>query len=1162
MHGHGPGPFPVPSPERLPFAHLAPRMGMPLMDPYQPVNRMPERVPVLRGAVPAFFVPPEHAAHVRPLPPRQWMAGPPEPRRPPVPAGARVDADFVRPPAVDPRLRREGVDDRQSAAQGERGCRGPRREPARAAAGSSGGVSNSGRTEPAASASGGKARAGGRSEPQPSQQQQQQQSPAVDTTSATSTAADFVRSSPADLYFSKEKTSGNVVSTKRQQELEATFDSELLQRAAKIRSGRPAYVPAPRQCKLHFHSGCSHSCGGNGGGNSSSSDGSSDGSDSSDGDADDSTSNLEAELRRKREHPERLHKELWFNEQGEANDGPLCRCSRKHRASGIRHGVYPGERAAPLCAPDSNNLDRLHHYKVVISPAVNFTLRRPTKIAYDGRDYAFEGFSLLAHEPLACVPDAKVVRFNIEYTIKLVPEPAPENFSARSLDLLADYVLTEILELVDLEWWGHGDCRAGCRQFHVMPRFARALPENGREVLSLNEVLRYLLGAASLPLVDGAALAGLLAMSEEEWRAFVDEVQGTVVTAPGSRPSSVRVDQLDRAQASGASDVITYPVVVHFGIRPDEVCYAGDPAYQKLWKEFVKLKHLLANKPKMSTEDRHALQVKEDRLAQFRSRSTMRRDVAVELSSEGFLRTGLGADVCQHALVLPVVVAHVRFHRSLVHLERALGYEFRDRQLLQLCLTHPSHTRSFGTNPDHVRNSLANCGVRKPEYGDKRALSARSRKRGISTLLSIMSRMGCDNDDCESDVTNNERLEFLGDAVLELVASVHLYFLFPNLEEGGLATYRAALVQNQHLSVLADRLRLQDFMLYAHGPDLCHDLDLRHAMANCFEALMAALYLDGGLEAADVLFGRVLFEFGRSDECELLLAIWQNLPLHPLQEDLPDGDAHLIDSSPVLMRMREFQESIGVKFDHIRLLARAMTHRNCGYNILTLGHNQRLEFLGDTVLQLIVSDYLYRHFPSHHEGHLSLLRSSLVSNKTQAVVHDDLCMSEYVIKKPESGCVKTKEKADFVEALIGALYVDGDLEICRAFCDVCFFPRLRDFIMNQDWNDAKSQLQQCCLTLRRPNSGEPEVPTYRMIECTGPSNNRQYTVAVYFQGERLAKGHGASIQLAEMDAAAIALRTNAHRFPQFKQPRLLQGEDGRGKGAKRARNDPSSGSDG
>jgi ribonuclease-3 len=114
-------------------------------------------------------------------------------------------------------------------------------------------------------------------------------------------------------------------------------------------------------------------------------------------------------------------------------------------------------------------------------------------------------------------------------------------------------------------------------------------------------------------------------------------------------------------------------------------------------------------------------------------------------------------------------------------------------------------------------------------------------------------------------------MEFLGDAVVEFLTTVHLFFLFTELDEGGLATFRSALVnfadiyihphhfhtklkvQNRHLATLADRLGLQHFMVYAHGPDLCHEADLRHAMANTFESLMAAIFLDAGLAECDRL---------------------------------------------------------------------------------------------------------------------------------------------------------------------------------------------------------------------------------------------------------------------------------------------------------------------
>ena len=446
-----------------------------------------------------------------------------------------------------------------------------------------------------------------------------------------------------------------------------------------------------------------------------------------------------------------------------------------------------------------------------------------------------------------------------------------------------------------------------------------------------------------------------------------------------------------------------------------------------------------------------------------------------------------------------------------------------------------------GTNPDHARNYLTNCGIRQPEYGDRRIHYLNTRKRGINTLINIMSRLG-KKQETESKITHNERLEFLGDAVVEFLASIHLYYMFPDLEEGGLATYRAAIVQNQHLALLAKNLQLDQFMLYAHGSDLCHDLELRHAMANCFEALMGALFLDGEIPVADKVFSNTLF----INEKELL-DVWVNYPPHPLQEQELGGDRKWIASFPLLKKMTEFEDSIGVEFTHIRLLARAFTDRSIGYNNLTLGSNQRLEFLGDTVLQLIASEYLYKFFPEHHEGHLSLLRSSLVNNRTQAVVCDDLGMVSFALYASPKAELKTKDRADLLEAFLGALYVDKGLEFCRTFCQVCFFPRLQDFILHQDWNDPKSKLQQCCLTLRTMDGGEPDIPVYKVIECKGPTNTRVYTVAVYFRGTRLASASGHSIQQAEMNAAKEALDKSNDLFPQLSHQKKVISGSGTGR---------------
>lgn len=113
-------------------------------------------------------------------------------------------------------------------------------------------------------------------------------------------------------------------------------------------------------------------------------------------------------------------------------------------------------------------------------------------------------------------------------------------------------------------------------------------------------------------------------------------------------------------------------------------------------------------------------------------------------------------------------------------------------------------------------------------------------------LFSIMSHKANENEEI-SCMLNYERLEFLGDKILELLVSKHLFGLFPIYDEGQLSEYRNAIVQNQYLAVLARKLNMHYFITFYHGVDLCSNSALNHALANSFEALLAAIFLDSGL---------------------------------------------------------------------------------------------------------------------------------------------------------------------------------------------------------------------------------------------------------------------------------------------------------------------------
>uniref|UniRef100_T1GFQ1 RNase III domain-containing protein n=1 Tax=Megaselia scalaris TaxID=36166 RepID=T1GFQ1_MEGSC len=557
----------------------------------------------------------------------------------------------------------------------------------------------------------------------------------------------WIRSSPSDIYYKRtvQQNGIEVEATPRLEALCELFERELIIRAENAREAMPKYTPPPQVC--------------------SSSD------DSSDEEFHPEQDCSMEELSMKTQHPHRLHADLWHNEPGEMNDGPLCRCSAKSRRIGIRHGIFPGETGYNKCNPDTNNANRLFHYRITISPPTNFLTKTPTIIKYDEHEFIFEGFSLFSHTKIDELHVCKVIRFNIEYTIVYVEEQMPENFTIRELDLFSKFLFTELLELVDFAQKPN-TALDSCNCFHFMPRFVRDLEDNGKEILSMSEVLKFLLI--------------ILDHFQYQWQNYADVLKGMVVTKPGHRPCSVRIDQLDR----NVSDIpecikegVTHPAIVHFGIRPPQLSYAGNPDYQKAWREYVKLRHLMANMPKVSYEEKRKLEEKEQKLQDMRSLGRMKRNVTVAISSEGFYRTGIMCDIVQHAMLIPVLAGHLRFHESLSFLETNLGYKFKNRYLLQLALTHPSYKENFGTNPDHARNSLTNCGIRQPEYGDRKIHYQNTRKRGINTLINIMSRFGKEYETL-SNITHNERLEFLGDAVVEFLSSIHLFFMFPDLEKG------------------------------------------------------------------------------------------------------------------------------------------------------------------------------------------------------------------------------------------------------------------------------------------------------------------------------------------------------------------------------------------
>lgn len=205
--------------------------------------------------------------------------------------------------------------------------------------------------------------------------------------------------------------------------------------------------------------------------------------------------------------------------------------------------------------------------------------------------------------------------------------------------------------------------------------------------------------------------------------------------------------------------------------------------------------------------------------------------------------------------------------------------------------------------------------------------------------------------------------------------------------------------------------------------------------------------------------------------------------------------------------------AIGYQFSSRALLKLALTHPSIGPN-----NNQRLEFLGDAVLQITVSDLIYRLHPEMPEGEMTRLRASLVCEDTLFLVAQSLRLDQHISARPPLSKVVTGRRgimADAVEALLAAVYLDGGFEAVRGVVERLWAERVRAGKVPQS---SKNRLQEHFAALSLPE------PAYETIGEDGPPHKMLFTVRVMAGGKELARAQGRSKKAAEQAAAESALR--------------------------------------
>ena len=223
----------------------------------------------------------------------------------------------------------------------------------------------------------------------------------------------------------------------------------------------------------------------------------------------------------------------------------------------------------------------------------------------------------------------------------------------------------------------------------------------------------------------------------------------------------------------------------------------------------------------------------------------------------------------------------------------------------------------------------------------------------------------------------------------------------------------------------------------------------------------------------------------------------------------------------------ELEEQIGYKFNDISYLELALTHssytneqRSRGINVQS---NERLEFLGDAVLELVISEYLYSNFKKHREGALTKMRQNLVCEKTLAKIAAELNLGDYInVGRGEelTDCrSRPKVLADAMEALIGAVYLDagGSSSDCWRGVILSLYKDEFSLILSIQSTDYKTRLQQLA------EQDGSAVLEYKVISTSGPEHNKSFTIAAYVNNNEVGRGTAGSKKDAEMQAARAAL---------------------------------------
>lgn len=222
--------------------------------------------------------------------------------------------------------------------------------------------------------------------------------------------------------------------------------------------------------------------------------------------------------------------------------------------------------------------------------------------------------------------------------------------------------------------------------------------------------------------------------------------------------------------------------------------------------------------------------------------------------------------------------------------------------------------------------------------------------------------------------------------------------------------------------------------------------------------------------------------------------------------------------------VKKFQEKFQYHFTDASLIVTAFKHRSY-LNVSNedrTASNERLEFLGDAVLDLVITQYLFEKFPKRTEGQLSKIKSVLVSQPVLAEIASNLMLGDMILinkgEEKTGGRQRRSLLSDTFEAIVGAIYIDKGLDTARDFIYQHLLSHFKSIVQRELFKNYKSIL------LEYAQSQYGKLPEYKVLEEYGPDHDKRFVIAVYLDGTEIGKGNGKSKKIAEQEAAKYAMQ--------------------------------------